>query len=234
MAEESATPAVAHPAATVVLLRGGDGGCEVLLVRRSKKLAFHGGAWVFPGGRIDDADYDSERRDDIMHAARRAAVREMHEEAGLHIDAAALVPISRWVTPVMLAKRFDTWFFVGIADAHEVRVDGGEIREHRWIRPSDALAAKRRGEIELPPPTFVTLLGLAEFATPAEALRRLTRTGTRTFTPRICLIEGGACSLYEGDAGYEHDDPERPGARHRLWITGDDWKYERSGVDDEG
>ena len=35
---------------------------EVLLARRSSKLAFHGGAWVFPGGRIDPDDYAGARR----------------------------------------------------------------------------------------------------------------------------------------------------------------------------
>jgi len=222
------TPAIAHPAATVVLLRHGAATCDVLLVRRSKKLSFHGGAWVFPGGRIDEADYGPGHARALLDAARWAAVRELREEAGLEIDAGALVPISRWITPVVLAKRFDTWFFAGLATDHDVRVDGGEIREHRWVSPRDALAAQRRGEIELPPPTFVTLLDLAECASPDEALARIGNRGVPTFTPRICRVEGGACSLYEGDAGYDSDDPERPGPRHRLWLNGPDWRYEKS------
>ena len=48
-----ASGAGAVPAATVVLIRDGRDGLEVLLARRSSQLAFHGGAWVFPGGRID-------------------------------------------------------------------------------------------------------------------------------------------------------------------------------------
>lgn len=49
--------ALPRPAATVVLLRPGPtGDLEVLLTRRKESLAFFGGAYVFPGGRIDSAD----------------------------------------------------------------------------------------------------------------------------------------------------------------------------------
>ncbi len=97
---------LAQPAATVVLLRAGRAMPEVLLLRRSSKLAFHGGAWVFPGGRVDlDA---GESADDA--GARRAAVREAHEEAGLVLDPAALVPLSHWTTPEGQPRRFATWF----------------------------------------------------------------------------------------------------------------------------
>ena len=48
--------AVARPAATVVLMREGAGGAEVLLLRRNRATGFVPGAWVFPGGRVDAAD----------------------------------------------------------------------------------------------------------------------------------------------------------------------------------
>lgn len=50
-------PAVPRPAATVVLGRDGAGGeLEVLLLRRNRSSGFVPGAWVFPGGRVDEAD----------------------------------------------------------------------------------------------------------------------------------------------------------------------------------
>ena len=45
-----------RPAATVMLLREGHGGVEVLVIRRHEKLAFMGGMWVFPGGAVCAAD----------------------------------------------------------------------------------------------------------------------------------------------------------------------------------
>lgn len=84
----------ATPAATLVIFRNSqDGGPpELLMVERSAEMRFAGGAVVFPGGRVDDADRDfatllgasdDEARDEL--AARIAAVRESLEETGLAV-----------------------------------------------------------------------------------------------------------------------------------------------------
>ena len=76
------------PAATVVLIRENtrQQELEVLLVQRNSRLVFHGGHWVFPGGRLDDEDFgDDESRRLEYPAALRAAVRETREEAGIEI-----------------------------------------------------------------------------------------------------------------------------------------------------
>jgi 8-oxo-dGTP pyrophosphatase MutT (NUDIX family) len=89
---EEVDPATAIPAATVVIFRnaGNGGPPELLMVTRSTAMAFAGGAAVFPGGRIDDADRTlaaslaaSEDQDDL--SARVAAIRETLEETGLVI-----------------------------------------------------------------------------------------------------------------------------------------------------
>jgi len=223
---DQTTPAKAHPAATVVLIRDGSDTCEVLLVRRNVQLSFHGGAWVFPGGRVDSGDYAG-AADDALAAARRAAVREAHEEAGLILEPAELVLVSRWVTPVQLPKRFDTWFFAGLGTDAPVSVDGGEIHDHRWMTASEALAAQRAGAIELPPPTFVTITALAPYRRAEDALGGLARAEAEIFEPRLVPVEGGAVTLYAGDAGYAELELERPGRRHRLWMVEDGWRYEK-------
>lgn len=43
-------------AATVLLLREGDGGLQVLMTKRAAGLSFMAGLWVFPGGRLEDSD----------------------------------------------------------------------------------------------------------------------------------------------------------------------------------
>lgn len=82
--------ATATPAATMVIFRENpDGGAPLLLmVERIKAMAFAGGAAVFPGGKVDPADFDyagmlggSLPLDEA--AARLAAIRETIEEAGL-------------------------------------------------------------------------------------------------------------------------------------------------------
>src|SRR5439155_4384645 len=111
-------------AATVVLARDGPEGLEVLMLKRASRTAF-GGMWVFPGGQVDPGDLTAEGVDDVVGAARRAAVREAEEEAGLHLSAEQLVPLAHWTPPPQAPRRFNTWFFLAPAPPHaDVLVDG--------------------------------------------------------------------------------------------------------------
>ncbi|MBC7173915.1 MAG: NUDIX hydrolase [Polyangiaceae bacterium] len=219
-------PAPARPSATVVLLREAAAGPEVLLLKRNDRIVFHGGEWVFPGGRVESGDADGDVF--AIDAARRAAVRETREEADVEISAADVVPIAHWTTPLHMPKRFSTWFFAVRVPRLEVAVDGGEIMAHRWVAPEQALRARASGEIGLPPPTFLTLLELAAFPS-AEAY--LEAAGVREpvrFFPRYREVLGGPCSLLEGDVAYEGAPLEAEGPRHRIWLpSGGEWRYER-------
>src|SRR5205823_9254108 len=99
----SGAAATPRPAASVIVLRGGAGELEVLLVRRTPKARFMGGVWVFPGGAVDAHEGDG----DAAH--RAAAIRELSEEASIVLhDPAELVKFSRWITPAAVQIRFDT------------------------------------------------------------------------------------------------------------------------------
>ena len=93
-------PLIPRPAATLALLRDGERGPEVLMMRRTHLAEFASGAYVFPGGAVDDADRDPAlavlvRGTDDAQASRAlgmhegglaywiAAIRECCEEAGL-------------------------------------------------------------------------------------------------------------------------------------------------------
>jgi 8-oxo-dGTP pyrophosphatase MutT (NUDIX family) len=225
----ASTGVEALPAATVVLLRDGEAGLEVLLARRSSKLAFHGGAWVFPGGKIDPEDYDGDH-DDTFAAAARAAVREAAEEAGMEVDPRELVYLSHWTTPEMAPKRFATWFFVAPATpGAEVVADGSETTALRWIRPRDALVEREAGTIELAPPQYVTLLALLDHDDVAAAVAGVSSGEPFEVTPRMCFADGGvAVCVYDDDAAYDDLDLEKPGPRHRLVMSAGGWVYERS------
>ena len=179
-----------RPAATVVLLRPGTAGLEVLLTHRPATMAFAGGAHVFPGGRVDPSDSDPALAARSVLAASDAAValggdldpaaalaahvaalRELFEEAGvlladtgasparigegrsallrgevtlpdlaLELDLTLrtdrLVPLSRWVTPVVSPRRFDTRFFAALLpDGAEPSFEGGEVVGARLAPP---------------------------------------------------------------------------------------------------
>ncbi len=222
---------IIHPAATVVPLRDGPQGIELLLLRRNEKLSFLGGAWVFPGGRIDEQDFAAggeEGAERVLRAARCAAVREAEEEAGIRIEVDSLVPISRWIPPPQAKKRFETWFFIAPTCGDEVRIDGEEIHDHRWYRPEVAMAAQRASEIVLAPPTFVTIEAMAAFDDVVAALRGAREAPVEDFTPRIRPGDGGAYSLYQGDVAYAGGELNAEGPRHRLFMSEDSWRYERS------
>jgi 8-oxo-dGTP pyrophosphatase MutT (NUDIX family) len=213
------------PAATVILLRNQGDGLETLMLRRNSKLEFVGGMWVFPGGRIDEADRRSDDEDELT-VARRAAVREAREESGLAPDEASLEVFAHWTPPPITPRRFSTWFFMAPAPEGEVTIDGGEIHDHRWIRPSDAMQRRDAGEIELAPPTWVTLDLLARFDNVDAALEHSRASEVEHFSTRICMTDDGPIALWQGDAGYESSDPTLPGARQRLALGDGAWRYE--------
>ena len=217
------------PAATVVLVRNGAAGLETLMLHRNSTLDFAGGMWVFPGGRLDDADREGAA--DEEHAARRAAVREAQEEAGLHVDEQELVWIAHWQPPQGARRRFATWFFLAPAPADgEVTIDGGEIHDHVWVTPSLALERHAAGEVELAPPTWVTLEWLVSVPTIDDALARAASGPVEFYETRIRgSADGDLVAVWHGDAGYESGDLAVSGARHRLVMrAAGGWTFERT------
>jgi 8-oxo-dGTP pyrophosphatase MutT (NUDIX family) len=230
------------PAATVVLLRDGADGPETLLLRRNSRLAFAGGHWVFPGGRLEasdltsgtlfadlaDEDVDELVTDpDLCAAAGRAAVRETQEETGLVLDPDDLAWFAHWTPPPSGPRRFATWFFITTAPEGTVAVDGGEIHDHRWMRPAEAHRERDNGAIELSPPTWVTLWQLRPFTSAADAIKALADRPPEHYTTRMVPVDDHLVALWAGDAGYAEGDPARTGARHRLEMRPSGWHYQR-------
>ena len=95
----------------------------------------------------------------------------LHRER-LHVALDALALFAHWVTPVVEARRFDTYFFLAIApDWQDAAHDNRETTHGIWIRPTDALQQCLRGELALPPPTWTTLRALSRAGTVEDAWR---------------------------------------------------------------
>lgn len=213
-----------RPAATVVILREGEAGPEVLLVARNSKAGFARGAWVFPGGAVDSHEIDGR---DERAAAQLAAVREVEEEAGLKLVAQDLLAVSHWLTPEQSAKRFATWFFVYHSQRDEpVVIDGAEIVDYRWARPRVLLDEHRGGQLKLVPPTYVTLTELSRHQSVSETLAAYQQRDLRYFLPRFAMHGERMCFLYQDDAGYDAVDPELAGTRHRGYMDDTGCHYE--------
>lgn len=223
---EGATPAV--PAATVVLLRDAPD-LEVLMLHKTSQVAF-GGMWVFPGGRVDPED--AEGTSDELEAARRAAARETLEETGLVAEPEEFVWFSFWIPPPSTPRRFATWFFAAPATGHRVSVDGGEIQDHAWLSPAVALDRHAAGEIDLAPPTWVTLHLLSRQENTAAAMARLQTVEPRRYATRLGKrADGVRVAMWEGDAGYGAHDADATGARHRLVMTPGGFVFENTVVE---
>lgn len=122
-------------AATVMLVRDGAGGLEVFMVRRNLSAAFVAGAYVFPGGAVDDADRHADLaaitagRSDEAASDRLAvasgglafwvaAIRESFEEAGVLLACNRDGQVVSFADPVV-AERFRV---------HREAVDRGDLR----------------------------------------------------------------------------------------------------------
>jgi 8-oxo-dGTP pyrophosphatase MutT (NUDIX family) len=191
-------PTAPRTAASVMVLRGGDTGLEVLLVQRNPAQRFMGGAWVFPGGAVDPEDGDGSA------GLQAAARRECAEEAGVPLpDDQPLVPYSRWITPRQVKIRFDTWFFLVPAPADAApEVDGAECVDWRWAGPQAALDAHRAGELEMVFPTIKHLEQLAGFPS-ADALLAFARgQEVVPVEPRVLMEGETARIVLPGEPGY--------------------------------
>jgi 8-oxo-dGTP pyrophosphatase MutT (NUDIX family) len=194
-------PARARTAASVIVVRDGGSGPEVLLVKRNPQARFMGGVWVFPGGAVDAADGGE---GDEAH--RAAAVRELAEEAGIRgLDAGHLVKFSRWITPVELAIRFDTHFFIAQLPAGQTPVvDGSECVDQAWFTAEAGLEAHAAGTILLVLPTIRQLEQLRGFASVDELIDHVRRRAVTTTLPRLLVTDGEATGVViPGDDAYD-------------------------------
>lgn len=259
------------PSATVVLLRDGTEGLEVFLLKRHGLSDVLGGAYVFPGGKVDPEDAEWSDRLDAMpvalHAALGepeltppqaatlyvAAIREVFEETGLLfapvtpaqarqawaalrtgprfsellepwglvLDAGALHPWSRWVTPQVggvVRKRFDTRFFVAAVPPGQVPAhDEHEAIESLWLPPRLALTQYWEGAIELAPPQIMSLAHLARHDSVASVVTAARSRLPPCIRPEPFEQDGERVLCYPGDP--LHSVPERalPGPTRVQW-----------------
>ena len=241
------------PAATVMMLRDTPDGPEVFMVVRHHEIDFASGALVFPGGKVDKADFEPGLRahcakadefDDNELALRIASIRESFEECGIllarpkgeadFVSAARLAELeswrdrfnkgeasmlafaeaeglefavdalgffAHWITPEMMKRRFDTYFYMARAPQDHLALhDGGESVDSVWITAKQALAdadAKKRTVI------FPTRMNIEKFAQRTNVDDAMAQCGeVVTVTPFIEQDGEKTFLRIQPDAGY--------------------------------
>lgn len=141
-------------AAAVVLHRNG----SLYWVRRADTVPFMPGFHAFPGGTSKKGE-----------SPEATALREVQEETGVTLDAAALRPAGHWITPPFSPIRFDTRFFLAEMPAgQETSLPaGGELAEGEWIEPMQAIERWEAGRALMAPPVLHLLRACASSRDPS-------------------------------------------------------------------
>ena len=121
----------------------------------------------------------------------------------LRFAADRLHPFSRWITPEILPRRYDTRFFVAYAPPDQDPMhDAVETTESVWIAPAEALASHQRGDFPLVFPTRKHLERMAHYPSIEPMLAATSASDLEPVMP--CIVERGEETVFlmPGDEGY--------------------------------
>jgi 8-oxo-dGTP pyrophosphatase MutT (NUDIX family) len=142
---------------------------------------------------------------DVRQAVDAGATPFLDVVRGLdaQLDLAALTVFARWITPAVVAKRFDTWFYlVKAPDDQLAACDGRETVDAEWIPPAEALRLGEAGERTVIFPTRMNLKLLAEAGHAEDAVARAPARPLVTVQPQVQERGGRRVLVLPPDAGY--------------------------------
>ncbi len=127
------------------------------------------------------------------------------QDDGLCLSISKLGRWHHWITPELMPRRFDTFFFVApVGQDQRCRPDNRETIDGTWITPQKALTENEGGALPLSPPTLVTLHQLLPFSDldtlTAEARHR---AWSPPIMPRLWPLDNGALIIEPWDPDYD-------------------------------
>ncbi|MGH3373494.1 MAG: NUDIX hydrolase [Actinoallomurus sp.] len=141
---------------------------------------------IVPDTSADDWETDREALLD-----RSQSLAELLARRDLVLRGDLLRPWAHWITPEIEERRYDTRFFVAALPAGQRARDvSTESDRVTWMRPADAVAGARRGEMPMLPPTLVTLAELSGYGSVADVLAA--RRDIRPRLPEARVVDGEA------------------------------------------
>jgi 8-oxo-dGTP pyrophosphatase MutT (NUDIX family) len=134
--------------------------------------------------------------------------KEICVSESLRLRTKNIVPCAHWITPDIETKRFDTRFFLAKVNAKQLAShDGFELTESFWIKPADALAKLKNGEMNMILPTIKNIEKLAEFSSSTEAFNYFEGLGDNAIPPilpKFIKKDGEWVGFLPGEEGYEN------------------------------
>ena len=132
---------------------------------------------------------------------------DLCQAEGLRLMTDSISYTAHWVTPIGEPRRFDTRFFLARAPhAQEPLHDDSETIASLWVRPADALARERAGELVMLPPTISCLRFLEPHTSADEALAAAASIGVPPrILPKVKWGEPGTRLevVLPGEPGYD-------------------------------
>lgn len=166
--------------------------CGVLLARADGEDGF------VSGSRLETLEPWRDR----LHKGE-VSIAEFLETERLSLACDALIPFAHWITPKMMPKRFDTYFYVAPAPADHLAVhDGHESVDSVWIRPGDALADAAEGRRTVIFPTRMNIEKLGKNTDVRSALAAATSDVIVTVEPQMGESGGKKVLKIPAAAGY--------------------------------
>lgn len=128
---------------------------------------------------------------------------EVVRELGVRLSLDALTVFARWITPTMMPKRFDTWFYAVRAPENQLAAcDGRETVDAEWIAPREALDLAEAGQRTVIFPTRMNLQLLGEAQSAADAVARAAARRLVPVLPQVETRPEGRVLVLPPDAGY--------------------------------
>ena len=157
-----------------------------------------GGPLAVPAG----SSWESDRKALI---AGEVTLAQLLSRRGLVLRADLLVPWTRWITPEGEPRRFDARFFAAALPAGQLATGHAAESDHTaWLRPADAIAAARVGEISLLPPTATTLNDFAVAAAAGHGVAEILGRPPliEPIMPLLAVEDGAAWLHIPDEVGY--------------------------------
>ena len=162
-------------------------------------------AGILLAERLDGSTFGEACDLSVREAVDRGEVHflDVVRGLGVRLRLDALTVFARWITPVMMPKRFDTWFYAVRAPSDQVAAcDGRETVDAEWIAPAEILRLEAAGERTVIFPTRMNVQLLNEAISAEDCVARALDRKLVTVLPVVETRGEGRFLVLPADAGY--------------------------------